>query len=310
MMTKDHLRCWVVLSALTTGCTLLPTKQTACSKDRPCPGDQRCNPTTSICEPVDSQPDLSAIEDFSAIADLTVLPDLSPPLGMVYVPGGTFMMGALYASAQPIHQQTVAAFYLDITEVTVDSYQKCVTDGNCADLTPTFPCNWKIAGKGNHPINCVNWNQADNYCNKNQKRLPTEIEFEYVMRGPQASTYSWGAASPISPPDPNAQLWWNRTISTGTSPVGAFPKTLLGELSADGISDLAGNVNEWTSHAQCQYPLTHNGGQACDNSKRVYRGGSFFNDKIDYFWSYNRSGDATLAYTDPTLGFRCAKSVN
>jgi formylglycine-generating enzyme required for sulfatase activity len=248
---------------------------------------------------------MSALTDFAVPLDLSATPQ-----GMVYVPGGTFMMGALYWSAQPIHQQTVAAFYLDITEVTVGSYQQCVNEGNCADLSPTFNCNWKVAGKENHPINCVDWNQADNYCRKNQKRLPTEIEFEYVMRGPQGSTYSWGAANPISPPDPNAQLWWNRTISTGTSPVGAFPKTLLGELSANGISDIAGNVIEWTSHAQCQYPLTQNGGQACDSSKRMYRGGSFFYDKIDYFWGYYRETFAALAYTDPTLGFRCAKSIN
>ncbi len=127
MMTKDHLRCWVVLSALTTGCTLLPTKQTACSKDRPCPGDQRCNPTTSICEPVDSQPDLSLLTDFAAPLDLSATPQ-----GMVYVPGGTFMMGDnLVPYAQPVHQQAVAAFYLDITEVTVNAYQQCITVGNC-----------------------------------------------------------------------------------------------------------------------------------------------------------------------------------
>ena len=307
-MNRDHSLCCVILTVAMMGCSLLPTRQTACSNDCACPSGQRCNPTTSICEPVDSQPDMSALTDFAVPLDLSATPQ-----GMVYVPGGTFMMGdnrLALPSVQPINQQTVASFYLDITEVTVGSYQQCVSDGNCADLSPTFNCNWKVAGKENHPINCVDWNQADNYCRKNQKRLPTEIEFEYVMRGPQGSTYSWGSANPISPPDPNAQLWWNRTISTGTSPVGAFPKTLLGEISTAGVSDIAGNVSEWTSHAFCQYPLTSNGGQSCDNSKRIYRGGDFFDNKNDEICGSCRGGPAALTVSDPILGFRCAKSIN
>lgn len=305
-MNRDHSLCCVILTVAMMGCSLLPTRQTACSNDRACPSGQRCNPTTSICEPVESQPDLSLLTDFAAPLDLSATPQ-----GMVYVPGGTFMMGDnLVPYAQPVHQQAVAAFYLDITEVTVNAYQQCITVGNCTNPSPLSPCNWNITGKENHPINCVDWNQADNYCRKNQKRLPTEIEFEYVMRGPQSSTYSWGFANPISPPDPNAQLWWNRKISTGTSAVGAFPKTVLGEISSAGVSDIAGNVSEWTSHAECQYPLTSNGGQSCDNSTRIYRGGSFFADKVDYICGACRGAGAALTYSDPILGFRCAKSIN
>lgn len=43
------------------------------------------------------------------------------PEGMVYIPGGTFMMGSnhsMMVDARPVHQVTVDGFYMDITEVT------------------------------------------------------------------------------------------------------------------------------------------------------------------------------------------------
>ena len=115
-MNRDHSLCCVILTVAMMGCSLLPTRQTACSNDRPCPSGQRCNPTTSICEPVESQPDLSLLTDFAAPLDLSATPQ-----GMVYVPGGTFMMGDnLVPYAQPVHQQAVAAFYLDTQGKVID----------------------------------------------------------------------------------------------------------------------------------------------------------------------------------------------
>ncbi len=49
-------------------------------------------------------------------------PDLPPPPGMVWIPGGTFLMGSTDREARPdeapIHAVRVSGFYMDVTEVT------------------------------------------------------------------------------------------------------------------------------------------------------------------------------------------------
>ncbi len=90
--------------------------------------------------------------------------------GMVSISGGSFLMGANdlpdWASAAPAHRVTVGAFEIDLTEVTVAAYRACVGAGRCTDegLTSESSCNWDKPDRGNHPINCVDWNPATAYC--------------------------------------------------------------------------------------------------------------------------------------------------
>jgi formylglycine-generating enzyme required for sulfatase activity len=167
--------------------------------------------------------------------------------GMARTPGGTFVMGSesIYADEKPVHRVTVAAFSMDVTDVTTAAYGACVRAGKCSEPGAGDYCNWGKGDRQNHPINCVDWNQATAYCAYAGKRLPTEEEWEYAARGTDGRTYPWGNEAPSN------QLCWNRGASKeGTCVVGSHPSGA----SPFGLQDMAGNVWQWTSSNYCPYP--------------------------------------------------------
>ncbi len=183
---------------------------------------------------------------------------------MVRLAGGTFIMGD--AVQGPPHPVTLKPFWLDTTEVTVAAYKACVDAGSCSKPDDRDDsCNWGKSDRGNHPINCVDWEQATSFCRWANKRLPTEEEWEYGarqggIRGDRK--YAWGDAEPAS------QLCWQQ--GAGTCPVGSYP---AGD-TPTGLKDMTGNVEEWTSSAYCPYTSSGYDVSKC-KSDRVIRGGSW-----------------------------------
>jgi formylglycine-generating enzyme required for sulfatase activity len=180
---------------------------------------------------------------------------------------------------------TVKALCMDVTEVTANAYaacvaaQACTTDGLACHATATYG----VAGKEDHPVNCVNWDQANAYCEWAGKRLPTEEEWEWAARGQRRGTnFPWGGA------EPRSQLCWKR--KDGTCPVGSYP---AGD-APGGIHDLAGNVWEWTSSNY-------------DTRTRVNRGGAWINNEVSFVRAAFRFWSAPIDHTF-ILGFRCARS--
>jgi formylglycine-generating enzyme required for sulfatase activity len=196
------------------------------------------------------------------------------------IPAGT-------VTVEKIGTKEVASFSIDVFEVAVDAYAACVRAGNCSKPDDGEYCNWGKGDRGNHPVNCVDWNQAKAFCGWAQKRLPTEEEWQRAAESAQGRTYPWGEN------EPSNQLCWKRwKTKEGTCAVGSFP---TGD-SAQGVKDLSGNVWEWTDSCA---------DSSC--SARVYRGGSWFNADASKVRAANRYGnDPSVRYN--ILGFRCSRS--
>jgi formylglycine-generating enzyme required for sulfatase activity len=137
-------------------------------------------------------------------------------------------------------------FCMDRTEVMVEAYQACVGAGGCQDpgMGPTRYCNWRNqAQQAKHPMNCLTWQQAMDYCTAHGKTLPSDQQWTFAARGAMNSKYPWGSAAPD-----DGQLCWKQT--KGTCEVDRKKRTLKGAENSDGLADLAGNVWEMTMNNQ------------------------------------------------------------
>lgn len=240
--------------------------------------------------------------------------ECGPPPGMVKVPGGTFEMGSNSESEeQPIRMVQVDTFWIDETEVTVEAYAACVDSGACSEPVPRdTDCNWTIAGREGHPVNCVTWFQAEAYCgwaDLGTKRLPTEAEWEKAVRGTDARRYPWGDA-----PLPScAHVVMNDAAAGGagcgmgsTWPVGSKP---MGD-SPYGAHDMAGNAREWVADwyaSSYDAKETDNPTGPAMGAERVVRGGSWSASVTDLFRSAFRYSFSPTLVSD-MMGFRCART--
>jgi sulfatase modifying factor 1 len=221
---------------------------------------------------------------------------------MKSIPAGSFQMGSEDGDKdeKPVHEAKVEAFQLDVTEVTVNAYDACLAAGKCTAPNGGGDCNEGKADRADHPINCVDHEQATAYCAFVGRRLPTEEEWEYAARGTDGRRFPWKGG------DPAKQLCWNgegNELGKGkhpsTCPVGSYPDGA----SPFGILDLAGNVWEWTSAAYCPYDKPD-----CGDARKVIRGGAWNNLVPSFVRAQDRSREAANARND-NVGFRCAKGA-
>ncbi len=235
----------------------------------------------------------------------------SQALEWVSIAGGKFQLGTPdFDDAKPITDKTytIKTFEMSKTLVTVEQYAECVVKGGCTKPGTGSYCNSGKAGRELHPINCVDWEQANQYAKFKDARLPSESEWEYAATsGGKNQKYPWGNEDATCD---KAVMYGNGGYgcgSDGTMPVCSKPKGN----TAQGLCDMSGNVWQWVQDKyQSSYantPLDGSASEGGTGSYRVVRGGSFYNEDAGYLRADYRDGIAP-AYRDVSIGFRLARS--
>jgi formylglycine-generating enzyme required for sulfatase activity len=228
---------------------------------------------------------------------------------MVFIPGGEFSRGRTYPFPDadvkwyptahkddlPVRTIRIDPFYLDESEVTNERYAAFA-----AARGHRLPYHWVKGaiptGKEKFPVTNVSWDDAQQYCQWANKRLPTEAEWERAARGNVTNAmYPWGDRKP-APAD--ARFGSDSSVAVCSKARNDF-----------GLCDMIGNVWEWCSD---WYERTYYTNSPDSNPTgpekglyRVLRGGSFF-DQPPLFLSHSYRSWARPAERSATIGFRCA----
>jgi formylglycine-generating enzyme len=208
--------------------------------------------------------------------------------GMVWIPGGKFMMGspegAGNADEHPQHPVMVNGFFMDTTEVTQAEYAKAM-GVNPSHFKECPAC----------PVENVSWDDAMAYCGKVGKRLPTEAQWEYACRAGSTTMTYWGDDRD------EKYAWYENNSGQKTHPVGRKKPNRFG------LYDMLGNVWEWCSD---WYDSTYYEKRSLRNPQgpdsathRVFRGGSWAN-HVSTLHSASRDW-AVPEDLSSLFGFRC-----
>lgn len=193
---------------------------------------------------------------------------------------------------QPAH--AVPAFCIDRAEVTALEYRCCVQAGQCTDthLDCGSHATYGSATKRQHPVNCVDHQQAEAYCRAQGKELPTREQFGWAQ-----SSGGYDSLGHLAPPwggrYPNEDELWasiGAEPRTGTAPAGGMPKGH----SKQGATGLFGNVREWLRRYQ-----------AHDGSSRVAVIGFSFETTRSTPIGAGRHEPVQPELFDAATGFRC-----
>ena len=150
-------------------------------------------------------------------------------------------------------------------------------------------------------------------------RLPSEAEFEYVLRAGQDGRYPWSTTPPPARIEnvtgaldisPNGRRWQNAFAgygdgAWGPAPVGSYRPNRYG------LHDVAGNVSEWVDDCwHAGYRRAPDDGRAWINPgcrARVVRGGSWASAPVQTRNSWRQQMDADS--THARIGFRVVREI-
>jgi sulfatase modifying factor 1 len=234
----------------------------------------------------------------------------------------------------PVFRYTSRAFLMDRTPATVAQFAAFVKDtgyrtdaeqyGSAGVLDERHgawaaakDANWHFptgpgrpAAQADHPVTQISWFDANAFCHAYGARLPTEFEWERAARmGQTPDGHVFKRGDPIELKRRYLLNAWEGTFplfDTGadgyrtTSPVGAFGT------APSGLTDMAGNVWEWTSSWYQPYGSPDDE-PAGGVGERVARGGSFLcSPSLCEGYRASARNHATPDTSLENIGFRCA----
>jgi formylglycine-generating enzyme required for sulfatase activity len=272
---------------------------------------------------------------------------------MVVIPPGKFLMGSRSQNLrwwgydgqeEPQHEVRIAhPLAVGKYPVTVGEFRRFVEAtrhdtgasafiwfGYEGEVTPGR--GWRSPGfaqDDNHPVTCVNWNDAEAYIawlngrlgldgRRDAYRLPSEAEWEYACRAGTTTPFSFGARISTEQANHHGEYVFGAEEADyiygmydagesrrKTTPVGSFPA------NAFGLHDMHGNVWEWCEDCWNEnYNGAPNDGSAWttkDCSLRVLRGGSWY-ERPSRLRSAYRNGSSSSDRING-YGFRLARTV-
>ena len=253
------------------------------------------------------------------------LTDGNPGPNMVFIPGGSYLMGAPHdepgydPDEVPQVQVKVLPFAIGQTEVTFADYDRfAVTTGR----TPPDDFGWARADR---PVINVSWVDARDYAQWLSQetgfvyRLPTEAEWEFAARAGTTTPYTTGACLHFGEANiddrefntfnncPNTDKFRGETV-----PVTALPPNPWG------LYNVHDNVQEWAMDcwlmsyagrpADSAARYLAEGGSCGQAAARVMRGGAW-SEGIRSARSANRYAQAEHR-KDPGVGFRLARDIH
>ena len=231
--------------------------------------------------------------------------------GFVEIPAGPFTMGAgrpadpmafdneKWSPAAGEGTVDLPAFFIGSREVTVAEFSRFAQEGK-----------WSVDARAlsappDHPVTHVSWPDAIAYCRWLESKmkgtlpegwhvtLPTEAQWEKAARGTDRRRFPWGN----EPRRDRANFGSTATVPAGSV---ACPEC------AFGLSDMAGNVWEWTRSPNQPYPYDPSDDRTGldQDALWVMRGGGFA-DGPQLIRTTTR-GAAEPGARRPFIGFRVA----
>jgi len=160
-----------------------------------------------------------------------------------------------------------------------------------APAPDTTTTSFSVGPNDRLPVVKKNWNEAKALCESRGARLCKEAEWEFACEGPEMSPYpyGWKRDSAVCNLDRTDLGGAEDKLKDHRAPFSAFPQCV----SAFGVHDMVGNVDEWVERENMPAP-----------NRSALRGGWWLPGR-------NRCRAATLAhaedYAGKQVGFRCCK---
>nr|WP_246606456.1 formylglycine-generating enzyme family protein [Lysobacter antarcticus] len=273
---------------------------------------------------------------------------------MVVIPHGGFRMGASDSDADATdaerpsrtirfdrglavaqHEVTVAEFrrFITATGYTTRAARRgysTIYDERSGNLVRRNGVDWRHDYTGKPaadelPVLHVGARDADAYAEwlaeqtGQRYRLPSEAEFEYMLRAGNPGPYPWGEGAP--PPgsgnytgaldeSPSGRHWRNAFEGYGDGAWGPAPAASFAP-NGFGLFDVAGNVSEWVGDCwHGSYRRAPASGKAWVNPgcrERVVRGGSWASSPEQTRSTWRLGSDANT--TNARVGFRVVREI-